>query len=188
MDGAQESYDGTYQIAELMDVAQDHFNLSREDAVFLLDSERRSLDMDGRWSTHIHRIIWIGTGLGIRRYGDHRINYDYDRCEFKDITVRTWRDGQWWTTGETGMVETLPYSGLVRCNPLRAGRNIDQVPDNAGSDDRFMDDCFPTGVSLSLHNLLDHGKYLPAGFFETASVPSDRRIDVRVAKLVDYYW
>ena len=40
MANAQESYDGTYQISELMDAARDNFDLSREDAVLLLDSDQ----------------------------------------------------------------------------------------------------------------------------------------------------
>ncbi|HEQ98737.1 MAG TPA: DUF3857 domain-containing protein [candidate division Zixibacteria bacterium] len=107
---AQKSIDGKYDIAVLMDSARANFNLEEQDGVFLLDSKEVRWLTDGRMSTTIHRIIWIGTDYAVDKYGDHRIPYDDEHQGFETITVRTWRDDQWWVTGATGMVETLPHA------------------------------------------------------------------------------
>jgi hypothetical protein len=105
---SQMSIDGQYNIADLMQTAQNSFDLDNQDAVFLLDKKRIDWLPDGRMVERIHRIIWIGTNYAVDIYGDHRIPYDSERCNFNVSTVRTWRDGTWWVTGETGIVETLP--------------------------------------------------------------------------------
>ena len=105
---AQKSFDGKYEIAALMDSAKTHFGFEDRDAIFLLDSKDIRWLLDGRLSTTIHRIIWIGTDYAIKSYGDHRIPYDDAHENFEVRTIRTWRDDQWWVTGETGIVETLP--------------------------------------------------------------------------------
>lgn len=106
--GAQESISGMHDISELLATAEREFDLENQDAVMLLDHEANRWMPDGRLITGVHRIIWINTDVAIDRYGDHRIPYDDASCMFNLITVRTWRDGQWWDTGPTGMVETLP--------------------------------------------------------------------------------
>jgi hypothetical protein len=105
---SQMSIDNQYNIDELMKTAQNSFDLDNQDAVFLLDKKRVDWLPDGRMIERIHRIIWIGTSYAVDHYGDHRIPYDSERCDFNVTTVRTWRDGTWWVTGETGIVETLP--------------------------------------------------------------------------------
>ncbi len=107
---AQESIDGRYNIAELMDSARANFDLEQQDGVFLLDSKDVKWLEDGRLSTTVHRIIWIATDFAVDQYGDHRIPYDHERQDFEVITVRTWMDNQWWVTGETGIVPTLPHA------------------------------------------------------------------------------
>ncbi len=106
---SQMSIDSQYNIAELMQTAQGAFDLDNQDAVFLLDKKRVDWLPDGRMVEKIHRIIWIGTNYAVDHYGDHRIPYDSERCNFNVTTVRTWRDNTWWVTGETGIVETLPH-------------------------------------------------------------------------------
>ncbi len=106
---AQKSIFGMQDISELLKVAEKSFDLSGEDAVILFDSKEVNWLHNGKLLTHIHRIIWINTEIAKRKYGDHRIPYDDAHCYFKEITVRTWRDGQWWVTGSTGVVETLPF-------------------------------------------------------------------------------
>jgi Domain of Unknown Function with PDB structure (DUF3857)/Domain of Unknown Function with PDB structure (DUF3858) len=107
---AQESIDGVHNIEDMLTKAEQSFDLQKEDAVFLLDSKDVHWHPDGRLSTTIHRIIWINTDYAVDHYGDHRISYDSEHCDFKVTTVRTWMDGKWWVTGETGIVETLPYA------------------------------------------------------------------------------
>jgi hypothetical protein len=107
---AQQSIDGKHDIAQLLNQAKQSFDLTKEDAVLLFDGQKAVWSADGRLAKSVHRIIWIGTEVAIERYGDHRVPYDNDRCTFTVATVRTWRDGQWWETGATGKVETLPFA------------------------------------------------------------------------------
>lgn len=106
---AQKSITGAQDISELLATAEKRFDLSKEDAIILFDGKKIHWLPDGRLSTFIHRIIWINTDVARRNYGDHRIAYDDAHCTFNVITVRTWRDGQWWETDTTGIVETLPF-------------------------------------------------------------------------------
>lgn len=107
---AQESISGRHNISELFTIAQRTFDLSKEDAVLLLDSKEIQWLPDKRLEVFIHRIIWINTDWAIDHYGDHRIPYDEAYCSFNVETVRTWRDGRWWETGPTGIVETFPFA------------------------------------------------------------------------------
>ena len=107
---AQMSIDGELNIAELMTVAENEFDLSGVDAVFLYDGRSVTWQPDGRLVNQIHRVIWIGTDIGIEEFGDHRVPYNHANCKIDVETIRTWRDGQWWVTGPTGIVETLPYA------------------------------------------------------------------------------
>jgi hypothetical protein len=106
---SQKSLSGQQNIAELMAIAQKNFDLSKEDAVILFEGKKLYWLPDGRLIDFNHEIIWINTDYAVNHYGDHRIPYDSEHCDFKVATVRTWRDSQWWETGETGIVETLPY-------------------------------------------------------------------------------
>ena len=107
---AQKSISGMQNISELLTTAQQNFDMSKQDAVLLFDGQKIHWLPDGRLVTYIHRIIWINSKVAIDAYGDHRIPYDSERCTFNVVTIRTWRDGQWWETGETGIVETLPFA------------------------------------------------------------------------------
>ncbi|MCK4785877.1 MAG: DUF3857 domain-containing protein [Desulfobacteraceae bacterium] len=106
---AQKSITGIQDISGLFATAEKRFDLSKEDAIILFDGKKIHWLPDGRLSTFIHRIIWINTDVARRNYGDHRIAYDDAHCTFNVITVRTWRDWQWWETDTTGIVETLPF-------------------------------------------------------------------------------
>ncbi len=107
---AQKSICGEQDISALFAVADQTFDLSEQDAVLLSDIQESHWLPNGCLVRHIHRIIWINTNVGIRRYGDHRIPYDNAHCTLKVTTVRTWRDDQWWETGSTGIVTTLPHA------------------------------------------------------------------------------
>ncbi len=107
---AQKSITGEHDISKLLTKAEKKFDLSKQDAVMLLDSKKIHWLADGRLITSIHRIIWINSNVAIRNYGDHRIPFDEARCAFNVETVRTRRDGQWWETGSSGIVETLPFA------------------------------------------------------------------------------
>ena len=103
-----QSISGQQDINALMAAAQKTFDIKNQDAVLLFNGKRYNMMPDGRLVEYTHQIIWIGTDYGIEHYGDRRIPYDSGHCSFKTVTVRTWRDNQWWETGETGKVETLP--------------------------------------------------------------------------------
>lgn len=105
---AQQSITGQDDIAQLMSLAEKEFDPGKYDAVFLLDEATYQWTADRRLITTVHRIIRIGTDIGVEAYADHRIPYDNDNCTFRVNALRTWRDNQWWETGETGIVETLP--------------------------------------------------------------------------------
>ncbi|PKK83726.1 MAG: hypothetical protein CVT49_06820 [candidate division Zixibacteria bacterium HGW-Zixibacteria-1] len=105
---AQQSITGEDDIAQLLAAAEKEFDLTKYDAVILLDEISNQWTSDHRLIITVHRIIRIGTDIGVETYGDHRIPYDHDNCTFKVNALRTWRDNQWWETGETGIVETLP--------------------------------------------------------------------------------
>jgi hypothetical protein len=104
------SYDGLYNLSELHRQADSAYQMSGEDAVLLLDKHHITRYDDGRIETYVHGAIWIRENVAIDNYGDHRIPYDSERTEFTVNTLRTYRDNQWWETGETGIVETLPYA------------------------------------------------------------------------------
>jgi len=82
---AQKSVTGEDDILELMTTAEQEFDLTEDDAAILLD------DISYTWTDN------------------GRLITDHANCTFDVVTVRTWRGTQHWETGETGIVETLPY-------------------------------------------------------------------------------
>lgn len=105
----QQSYDGRFDIAELMATARERFDCSKQDAVILAEGQQVFWLPDGRLSTLVHRIVWINSRVAINAYSDSRIPYDKERCTFTPLALRTWRDNQWWPTDSSGVVETLPF-------------------------------------------------------------------------------
>lgn len=105
---AQISYGGKVDIAELMKKASQNFDLDKEDAVILYDSEEQLWLRDSRLYTEVHRIVWIGKSWAIGHFADHRVPYDQSRQTFTVNALRTWRDEQWWVSDTTAVVETLP--------------------------------------------------------------------------------
>jgi hypothetical protein len=106
----QQSYDGQADIAKLLTAAVRQFDTTKEDAIVLSEGQSVTWLHDGRLSTTVHRIIWINSGVTIDDYGDIRIPYDQERCSFTPLAVRVWREGQWWPSDSTGVVETLPFA------------------------------------------------------------------------------
>ena len=106
---AQKSISGMQDIGQLMTIAKNKYDFSKQDAVILFEGKKLYSLPDGRLVDFSHEIVWINTDHAIEHYGDHRIPYDSKHCDFKVVTVRTWRDNQWWETGPTGIVETLPF-------------------------------------------------------------------------------
>jgi len=105
---AQQSISDLLDIPMLMSTAETRFDLAKEDAVILFDGQKEYWLPDNRLITFVHRIIWLNTEIARDHFGDHRIPYDSANRDFKTVIIRTWSDGQWWQTGETGIVETMP--------------------------------------------------------------------------------
>jgi hypothetical protein len=93
---------------------QANHELDTEDAVLLLDSREVTLDASGNLATRVHRVVWIGTAIGIRGYADLRVPWNTTTSELDVEILRTWREGRWWpdpsSISETAVVPTLPYA------------------------------------------------------------------------------
>lgn len=105
----QRSYDDRVDIAQLLASAVQHFDTAHEDVIVLSDGQSVTRYPDGRFATTVHRILWVNSSLGIDECGDIRVPFDQEHCTFVPLAVRTWRDGQWWPSDSTGVVETLPF-------------------------------------------------------------------------------
>ena len=103
-----------HDLDELWTRAQADFDLSKEDAVLLLESRHVTLDTDGTLATRVHRVVWIGTSVGIRGYADLRVPWNTATSRLDVEVLRTWMDGRWWpdesVISETAVVSTLPYA------------------------------------------------------------------------------
>jgi len=102
---------GEHDIGGLLEKAEELHDLSVVDAVYLLESRDVVIENGDRTST-THRIVWIGTELGIELFADLRVPYNTANAELEVHTLRTWRDGVWWPheteIAETAVVPTLP--------------------------------------------------------------------------------
>jgi len=106
----QQSFDGQADISKLLTAACEQFDTTTEDAIVLSEGQSVTWLRDGRLSTIVHRIIWINSGVTIDEYGDIRIPFDQEHCSFTPLAVRVWREGRWWPSDSTGVVETLPFA------------------------------------------------------------------------------
>jgi len=108
--GASDGHD----LDALWAAAQQNHDLSQEDAVLLLEDRTVTVGDEGTLVTRIHRVVWIGTSLGIRSYADLRVPWNSATSTLDVEILRTWMDGRWWpdaqTIGETAVVHTLPYA------------------------------------------------------------------------------
>jgi len=95
---------GEHDIGGLLEKAEELHDLSVVDAVYLLESRDVVIENGDRTST-THRIVWIGTELGIELFADLRVPYNTANAELEVHTLRTWRDGVWWPH-ETEIAET----------------------------------------------------------------------------------
>jgi len=103
-----------HDLDELWAGAQADYALSGEDAVLLLESRQITWDGEGTLATRVHRVVWIGTSVGIRGYADLRVPWNTATSRLDVAVLRTWRDGRWWpdesVISETAVVQTLPYA------------------------------------------------------------------------------
>jgi len=105
---------GGRDLDELWSAAQADRDLSVEDAVLLLENLQVNLGVDGTLATRVHRVVWIGSSVGLRSYADLRVPWNTATSQLDVEILRTWRDGHWWpdaeVISETAVVRTLPYA------------------------------------------------------------------------------
>jgi hypothetical protein len=111
---AEMGISGGRDLDQLWARAQAGRDLSGEDAVLLLESHQVTLGADGTLATRVHRVVWIGSSVGIRAYADLRVPWNTVTSQLDVEILRTWRDDRWWpdakTISETAVVHTLPYA------------------------------------------------------------------------------
>jgi hypothetical protein len=105
----QRSYDDRVDIAQLWTSAVQHFDTAGQDVIVLSEGQSVTRYPDGRFATTVHRIQWVNSSLSVDECGDVRVPFDQEHCTFTPLAIRTWRDGQWWPSDSTGVVETLPF-------------------------------------------------------------------------------
>ncbi len=119
--GSSEGHD----LDALLARAGETCDLSQEDAVILLASQRVSIGDDGTMKTRVHYVVWIGTGTAIHQYADLRIPWNSAVSRLDVIRLRTWREGMWHPSesevSETAVVETLPFA-VARADDYTAMR------------------------------------------------------------------
>jgi len=108
---APESAVGGHDIGELMAAAEEHYDLTRLDAVLLLEDLTVTVAAGSRRTT-VHRVAWLGTEIGLGAYGDLRIPHNTSTSTLEVVALRTWMDGRWWPDeseiSPTAVVETTP--------------------------------------------------------------------------------
>jgi hypothetical protein len=111
---AEMGVSGGHDLDQLWARAQADRDLSGEDAVLLLESHQVTMGADGTLATRVHRVVWIGSSVGIRAYADLRVPWNTATSQLDVEILRTWRDDRWWpdaeTISETAVVHTLPYA------------------------------------------------------------------------------
>jgi hypothetical protein len=100
-----------HDIEELMLLAEEHYDLTMQDAVLLLESRKVTLSPGSRTTT-VHRIVWLGSETGVDTYADLRVPHNTSNSTLEVLTLRTWMDGRWWPhendISETAVVPTTP--------------------------------------------------------------------------------
>ncbi len=108
---APESAAGGHDIGALMAAAEEHYDLSKLDAVLLLEQRTVSVATGSRRTT-VHRIAWLGTEIALDAYADLRIPHNTGTATLEVVALRTWMDGRWWPheseVSPTAVVETTP--------------------------------------------------------------------------------
>ena len=103
-----------YDLDALWSSARSQHDPATEDAIVLLEARKITIAANGNEVTRVHRIVWIGTAIGIRSYADLRVPWNSATSTLNVVALRTWRDGRWWpdasNVSETAVVETLPYA------------------------------------------------------------------------------
>ncbi len=83
--------------------------------MILLDSKRITFLEDGSCAEGgVHRVVWIGTSVGVRTYADLRIPWNSENATLEVEKLRTWRRAAGGRTrrrvSDTAVVHTLPHA------------------------------------------------------------------------------
>ncbi len=134
---------GELDLGTMMDGVRATWNLSRLDAVVLLDETLVSIHEDGSRTDRVHTIVWISTELALEDYGDLRVPWNSNTSELNVLSLRTWRDDRWWpdesNVSETAVVPTLPsavrsaddYTGMRETMLLHDGIELPCIVETA---------------------------------------------------------
>jgi hypothetical protein len=105
---------GGHDLDALWAKARRQFDPGRHDAIVLVESRHVAVLGGGVTRTRIHRVVWIGTAMGIRDHADLRVPYNSAMAKMTVTALRTWRGETWWprdgAVSETAVVETLPFA------------------------------------------------------------------------------
>ncbi len=108
---APESAAGGHDIGALMAAAEEHYDLSKLDAVLLIEDLTVTVAAGSRRTT-VHRVAWLGTEIALDTYADLRIPHNTGTATLEVVALRTWMDGRWWPheseVSPTAVVETTP--------------------------------------------------------------------------------
>ncbi len=103
-----------YDLDALWAKVRKQYDLEAQDAVLLLEGRHVSILENGNLRMRVHRVVWIGTEMGIDHHADLRIPWNSATSTFTVVALRTWRDGRWWPheseVSGTAVVETLPFA------------------------------------------------------------------------------
>jgi hypothetical protein len=117
--------DGRTDLAELERAAATRWDLSREDAVVLLERREVEWTADRRRIVTVHRAVRIAADDAVEGYADLRVAYDSLRTDLEVLSLRTYRDGDWIESGPTAQVEMTPSA-------------LDRAPDLSGIRERML--------------------------------------------------
>ncbi len=123
--------DGRTDLAELERAAATRWDLSREDAVVLLERREVEWTADRRRIETVHRAVRIAADDAVEGYADLRVAYDSVRTDLDVLSLRTYRDGHWIESGPTAQVEMTP-STLDRAPALSGIRERMLLHDGVG--------------------------------------------------------
>ena len=112
--GAEMGTSAGHDLDQLWARAWQNHDLNTEDAILLLESREVTVGRDATLRTRVHRVVWVGTALGVRHHADLRIPWHSDHETLDVEILRTWREGRWWPDArmisDTAVVHTLPHA------------------------------------------------------------------------------
>jgi hypothetical protein len=105
---------GGHDLDALWAKARKQFDPGEHDAIVLVESRHVAVLGGGITRTKTHRVVWIGTAMGLRDHADLRVPYNSAAAKMTVTALRTWREETWWprdgAVSETAVVETLPFA------------------------------------------------------------------------------